>query len=324
MTPERGPSIEFGTSRHAPKIDAPDSSGKYDTHGQTIDVEQSREGAERFARSILESLTQDPEGTVLALEPSNIARTEQTRSLVVEELKKLIEESSDVELRELGAEREAAKPTLEYIQSHPEKKFIIPDVRGSWLIGFREQDPFTETINKWKGLLDGNEHLIGKLWAARRDELPKLLEQIHGAGIDVPPDALQPKEFGATPESQVIRQLRWMEGMKRIGDEHFPGRNLRLEAISHNLRSDYAALALLGHDISLASIDEHLGGEFRKPFERSSVRFNEDGSVHVEFKEMSRDYTAEEFAELERHIREGSAARLEEWAGEQTEGTTPA
>lgn len=101
--------------------------------------------------------------------------------------------------------------------------------------------------------------------------------------------------------------------MEKIGENHFPERSLILEGISHNIRADYTALALLDEDISVKSINRVLGGKFRSPYERSSVIFHKNGTVEIKYKNIVKQYTAEEFEDVLNHIRERAKARKKEW-----------
>ncbi len=311
MSPE-GKFFEVGVSRHAPKVE---KSGEIvDVSIQEVDRESAEQEIEQRTRFILENLEQAPTGTVLAFEPSNIKRAEQTRGLFVDKLKELLGERDDIEIVEIGESREAANQVLDRIKNGPKKKFIISDLRGTWLIGFKDDENFMPAVNEWKNKLKGDESLLGKVWAARKDEISKVAEELKIKGIDISAEEIDPKKFQTTPEEQVLRFVKWIQAMRKIGTAHFPDRSLILEGISHNLRSDYTTLALLGEDISVESINRVLGGEFRKPFERSSIIFEENGNIKIKYRDIEKSYSLDEFEEVVKSIREKLDARESEWA----------
>jgi len=311
MTPE-GKSFEVGISRHAPKVEK--TGEVIDVSTQEVDKESAEQEIEQKTRLILENLEQAPTGYVLAFEPSNVKRAEQTRGLFVDKLKELLSERDDIEIVEIGENQEAANKTFDRIKNEPEKKFIISDLRGTWLIGFKDNEDFMPAVNEWKNKLKGDESLLGKVWAAHKDEISSLAEELKTNGIDISLGGIDPKKFQTTPEEQVLRFVRWIQAMRKIGTSYFPDRSLILEGISHNLRSDYTTLALLGEDISVESINRVLGGEFRKPFERSNIIFGEDGKIKIKYREIEKSYSLDEFEEVVKSIRRRLDARKSEWA----------
>jgi hypothetical protein len=303
--------FEIGVSRHAPKVEP--EGAIVNVAEQEMDRERAAAEIEEPSRLMLENLEKAPAGAVMALEPSNIKRAEQTRGLFVDQLRQSLQGRSDIEIVELGGSREESEKALATIKSQPDKKFIISDLRGTWLIGFKEDDESLPALNKWKNKLEGDENMVGKIWAAHPDEIPVLTDELKERGFDIPGREIKPQEFQRTPEEQVRRFVRWMQAMKKIGESHFPDRPLILEGVSHNLRSDYTTLALLGEDISVESIDRVLGGNFREPFERSSVTFAADGGVRIKFRDIEKEYTAAEFAAVVGEIDDKMADRKEEW-----------
>ncbi len=312
LIPQEEKKFEVGVSRHAPKVE---KSGEIvDVSTQEVDEESAKQEIEHRTRFVLDNLEQAPTGTVLAFEPSNVKRSEQTRGLFIDKLKELLGERDDIKIVEIGENREAANKTLDRIRNEPEKKYIIADLRGTWLIGFKNDESFIPTFMAWKNKLKGDENLLGKVWAAHKDEITSVAEELGTKGIDISAGEIDPKKFQSTPEEQVLRFVKWIQAIKKIGTSYFPNRSLILEGISHNLRSDYTTLALLGEDISVESINRVLGGEFRKPFERSSIIFEENGNVKIRYREIEKSYSLEEFEEVVKSIREKLNARKNEWA----------
>lgn len=300
--------FEIGISRHAPKVE----SGRMDVENQEVDVEEAKQKIIERASFFLGNLDHAPEGTIMAFQPSNIKRTEQTRNLLVDQLKKSVR-SKDIEIVELGENKEVALELLDRIKKESKKKFIIADLRGTWLIGFRSDDFDFDVVDQWRNKLNDNEDLLGKVWAARKNELAIITEQLNQKGFDIKVEDINLKDFQSTPEDQVVRFVKWLQAMKKIGESRFPDRPLMLEGISHNLRLDYTMLSLLGEDISVESIDRILGGEFRKPLERLTITFIDDGKIRIEYRGMSKEYTQEDFDKLIRSIKEKSAIRKKEW-----------
>lgn len=173
--------------------------------------------------------------------------------------------------------------------------------------------------NKWNKRFGGDENLRGALWASHTQELPLLHQKLLEAGIEIKQGELKPAEFQHTPEEAALRQIKWMLAMKKLGEKYFPNRSLILEGISHNIRSDFASLALMDEDISLESVERVLEGKFREPFARSSVTFLADGSVKVINREVMKKYSVDEFNNLLKKIRKNSEARRKEW-GSQNKG----
>ena len=309
--------MEIGISRHAPKPQQ-EVGAVQDNMSQGIDKEQVAETIGPTVDEFITRLEQARAGSIMALEPSNVGRAEQTRGLLAEKLAEKLQERDDIKVVSLGTNEHEAELVLKEILANPGKKFILADVRGTWLLGSKEDEPMIAAANKWDKRL-GDEHLRGALWASHKEELPKLLEKLHEAGIDITLEELQPGDFKHTPEEAAMRQIKWMLAMQKIAHKYFPDRPILLEGISHHIRSDFASLALLGEDISLEAVERVLGSKFREPFARSSVSFAEDGSVKVNDRGISKEYTPEEFKELLVDIRERDNIRKKEW-GLTTEG----
>lgn len=280
---------------------------------QEVDETGAEMDLEKNARLILENLENAPVGAIMALEPSNVKRADQTRSLFINKIRELLGQREDIEIVELGENREDAEQLLSRMRQEPGKKFIIPDLRGSWLIGFKDTDVHIPETNKWKNKLHGDENLLGKVWAAHSNEINALAGELKNLGIDVTAEEINPQAFKATPELLVVRFLTWIASMRKIGESHFPNRTLILEGISHSVRSDYTTLALLGEDISVESINRVLGGEFRKPFERSKIVFGGNGKIKIAFRDKEKEYTPEEFEMVVNSIQGKLNAREVEW-----------
>ena len=268
---------------------------------------------EEKVKSILENLEHAPEGTVMALEPSNVKRANQTRELFIGKLGELLKDREDIEIVSLSENPEESEAILQTIKENPQKKYIIANLRGSWLIGFKENDQSLPIVNKWKNILKGNENLLGKVWAAQADEIPLLTKELRAEGIVINEVDVRPQEFQNTPEDQVVPFMKWLQAVEKIGQDRLPNRSLILEAISHNLRSDYTILSLLGENISVESINRVLGGEFRQPFERSSVIFNNDGSVTIKYRKIEKTYPRQEFDQIIDQVRAHGEERKKEW-----------
>ncbi len=310
---EGEPRFEMGISRHAPK---PKKGVESDIRKEEIDKDQAREAVGPKAQELLSRLNEAPVGTVMALEPSNVIRAKQTRDLLAEKLGEMLEGRRDISLVSLGETEEGAAKVLGEVRANREMKYIIADLRPTWLLGSKENEPMVAAANKWNNRFGGNENLRGSLWASHKSERPRLRQKLLETGIDVSLEELNPAEFKHTPEEAALRQIRWMQAMRKIGERYFPNRSLILEGISHNIRADFASLALMGEDISLESIDRILEGKFREPFARSSTTFLADGSVEVTNRGMTMKYDRDEFENLLKRIRQNSEIRKKEWLEE--------
>lgn len=306
-------SFEIGISRHAPKIE---KRGEIiDVMTQEVDKEAASVELTERAKSILENLEKAPDGAIMAFAPSNIRRTEQTIDIFTEKLTELLANRDDIEILSLSENSEKSISVLEKIKNNPSTKYIMVGLRGSWLIGAKEDNVSIPVINKWKNILNGDENLLGKIWATHKDEIPSIIEELKSKGINIEPEIIKPSEFKSTPEDQIIHFLKWIQAMKKIGENHFSDRPLILEGISHNLRSDYTMLSLFDEDISLESINRVLGGEFRKPFERSSIIFEKSGSIKIKYREIEKIYSSDEFENIIKKVKERRENRKREWEG---------
>ena len=83
----------------------------------------------------------------------------------------------------LGDDPQEAEKLLERMRTEPNKKFIIADIRGTWLIGI-PKEPTVQALNKWKNKFKGNEELIAMVWAAHPEELPRCVEVEHYFVLD--------------------------------------------------------------------------------------------------------------------------------------------
>lgn len=314
MSPEET-FFEVGVSRHAPKVER--SGELADVTKQEVDVAGSKHAIEAQASSFFKHLEEAPEGAIMAIQPSNVKRAEQTRDMLVEQLRRLGTGHDDITIVDLGADTKEAEKLVESIKEARNKKFIITGLRGTWLIGFKEDDKSIAAINKWKNTLRGDENLLGKVWAAHSGEIAPLITQLRQKGFDITVEDVNLEDFQSTPEDQVVRFITWLRAMKQIGESRFPGRTLMLEGISHNLRLDYTMIALLGEEISVSSIDRVLGGEFRKPLERSTVIFTNDGRVSIEYRGIHKEYLQEDLDIFLQSIKEQSVMRKQEWRNAQ-------
>lgn len=313
MNEKFGSSFEVGVSRHGPKKQAPEAE-EDGFYADQIDLEKADKESEGIIGTLVEKILEAAPGSIFAFQPSNILRAEQTRELLVAKIDEQLRESERADIVLVESRNVAGKgeELLKEIMENPEKTFVITDLKATGLLGFKESDISTQTANTWKKLFNGDEDLIGKLWAAHATELPTLSDELKKAHIEVAENDLRPEQFETTPEELSLRQIRWMETMQTIGEKYFTGRPLFLEGISHSVRSDFAILSLLGEDISVKSIQHVLEGTFRNFFERSSVAFDDHG-VRVEFRDKEKIYSKEEFSTLKKEIKAKSEARKTEW-----------
>ncbi|MFA6322511.1 MAG: hypothetical protein WCX71_03450 [Candidatus Buchananbacteria bacterium] len=306
--------FDFNVWRHAPK--EINEGGKSDTLTENLDKEQAASEIASAVDSFLVEVETMPNGSIVCLESSPIARAHETKDLFIERLRESIDgQVLEIELTEIGTAgepEEQIQQRLEYMRSQPDTKFVITNIHDTLMLGVSDRAKFLPALDKWKKITGGNENLIAKLWAARPDELPGLATQLQKNGVSTE-EQLNPSEFIVTPEERAMKQIRWMTSMQRVSQKYFPDRPFYFEGISHNMPSDFTILKLLGEDISVDSINRVLGGELRKPLERSSVKFFDDGSVMVEYRDLKKTYSAEEFNVLVKDIKEAEEKREEEW-----------
>jgi hypothetical protein len=275
--------IEFGISRHAPKEESETGKGSH-VFTQEVSVSEFTDDlVQESAAAMLERLEAAEEGTLLVIEPSNVARAEQTRQFLKSELETLLLNQEAIEMLTIGDSQEAALEMLKKIQKNSRKKFIIPDLRPTWLIGFHKEEPAIVAANIWKKKLGGDENLLGRFWALEKSEQEAFANELEKQGIKMDKDELDPSELEDTPEDQAVRFLTWMKTMIKLQKKYFPERPVILEAISHNLRADFTLLQLLGEDISQESIERVLSNTFRQPLERAAITV-EDNKIQVGYR----------------------------------------
>jgi len=303
--------IEFGVSRHASKIDKIDTTGDYKVHEQPIDTSKALEEVQRSVEILISELEKSPEGVIVALQSSMVERAAETKDLFAEELRRALEDTDTNTCIELPESSDAVEAFFKKIESQPKTKFVITNMDATSLLGFEKKDSFVPAVNKWKKIFNGDETRMAKLWACHTSEIPALHQELQAKNIQVS-ENLNPAEFIMTPEGRAARQVRWLKFMETIGKKYFPKRPLRVEAFSHNVAADFATLALLDEDISYASINELLGGNLRQPLERSSVKFS-DNSVTVQYRDLVKEYSFQEFDAVMKKIDEKAKLRQEEW-----------
>lgn len=278
-------------------------------HGEKHGEDLSEAGIEQSkikARDLLEEIEASPEGSVFYAMPSNIGRAIETRDVIETELKTAAQNIQGIEFISVqDIER------IKQAKGDKSKKYVITGIQPSTVLGFNEKTPSLSAFLKFKQAYKNNEDLVGKTWAARTSEIRKLKEEIKVKNPDLDISGINPKEFEKTPEEAALKYIRLMKRMAEITEKHFPDHPWKGLQVGHNISADFSALAMLGKDISVQSIEE-LGGKFRQFLE----------SAHFEFKEGKtmakyRDQEVEQEKDLDEIIQDlekASEERKKEWA----------
>jgi len=241
-------------------------------HGEKRGEELSEVGIEQAkekAKELLGEIKASPDGSVFYAMSSNVGRAVETRDVIETELKNLAQEEQGIEFISI---QDVEK--IKQIKGDKSKKYIITDIQPSTALGFNERTPSLPAFLKFKKTYKNNEDLIGETWAAKPEELESLKEKIRQEIPDLDVSEINPKEFEETPEEAALKYIRLMRRMAEITEKYFPDHPWKGLQIGHNLSADFAAIAMLGKDISVESV-ENLGGKFRQFLE----------SAHFEIKE---------------------------------------
>lgn len=243
---------EFEVMRHAEKT----SEGNISEQGKLDIIEKAKE--------YFKEIENYSDGTVISFMPSNVGRTQETRDIFEEELKKLLSKNSDkyqiIDVNNLE--------DIKKINKDETKKTLIVGLGQSTLIGFslKKNDKAGEEFVRRKDDFKGDEDLIGKLWAAKPEELEDIKREIEEKYKDVNLGDIKPSNFHTTPEEVAKSQLQWTMRMLKIINKHFPENEVKLFGVSHNISTDFLSMKLLGKSISASTINEW-GGKVRQYLE---------------------------------------------------------
>src|SRR3989339_2036798 len=108
--------FEVGVSRHAPKHDKPKEEG-YEVSSQEVDKEAADKEVVPVVEELLDRFRAAPEGSIMALQPSNILRALQTQELLTDKVAELLKEGEAIELVALGNDKETADKLLDRIRA---------------------------------------------------------------------------------------------------------------------------------------------------------------------------------------------------------------
>jgi len=190
------------------------------------------------------------------------------------------------------------------------KKYIVYEIQPSSLLGFNEKTPSIPAFLKYKKLYKNNEALIGETWAAKPDEIEELKEKVKQEFPDLDVSKIQPNEFKETPEEVALKYIRHMKRMDEITEKYFPGRPWKSLQVTHNFSMDFAAIAILGKDISLESIRE-LGGKLAQYLESVYWEINGEKIIaKYRDQEIEHKKTLDEIIES---LKKASEIRKSEW-----------
>ena len=285
---------------------------KFETvrHGEKQGEELSEVGIEQSkikARELLKEIKESPDGSVFYAMSSNVGRAVETRDVIETKLRILAEGEQDIEFISVQDVKK-----INQAKDDKSKKYIITGLQPSTALGFNERTPSLPAFLKFKKAYKNNEDLIGETWAAKSSELESLKEKIKQKIPDLEVSEINPKEFDETPEEAALKYIRLMKRMAEITEKYFPNHPWKGLQIGHNLFADFAALAMLGRDISVESIEE-LGGEFRQFLESAYFELK-DGKIVVKYRDQEVEQE-KDLDEIIQDLEKGSEERKKEWAG---------
>ena len=106
---------------------------------------------------------------------------------------------------------------------------------------------------------------------------------------------IKPSNFFETPEDDAEKKIRFMIKTLKIAQKYFPDNPVKIFGISHSVRSDFAAMKLLGINISAKAFEE-IGGA-RDYLESHKVTIK-DGKVIVSFRGQQNEFSVDELAKI--------------------------
>ncbi|MCK5511044.1 hypothetical protein KAI65_05930 [Candidatus Parcubacteria bacterium] len=173
------------------------------------------------------------------------------------------------------------------------RDFIVEKVKEL----FEEISEDKNTKEFWRRLDDFkfNENLIAKLWAAQPEEIDMIKQEVKEQYPEVDINDIKPSNFFETPEDDAEKKIRFMIKTLKIAQKYFPDNPVKIFGISHSVRSDFAAMKLLGINISAKAFEE-IGGA-RDYLESHKVTIK-DGKVIVSFRGQQNEFSVDELAKI--------------------------
>jgi len=283
--------------RHAPK-----------DPNQLLTVQGIQEVRDMVRNEIVPHLNQSNKGQVYAVIPSVVSRAKKTREIFEEELEALLD-NENYQMVE-GKDLESIKA---FNNAETDKKLVITNLQPQHMIGYRDSklDSWVDQFLELEKQLGVPDTLIGKLWIATSEELPQVQAEILKINPDIDLDKLNPALFNITPEQEAIEQIQWMIRILRIAEKQLPDKPVEIIAVSHNVLIDFAAIALLGRELTTENLHE-LGG-VRKFLEEHSVSIKES-KVNVSFRGQISQYSVEDLNQLTNNLKEKSEVRKASWS----------
>jgi len=283
--------------RHAPK-----------DPNQLLTVEGIQAVRDMVRDEIVPYLDQSNKGQVYAVIPSVVSRAVKTREIFEEELEaNLVGENYQMlDVKDL----ESIKA---FNNAETDKKLVITNLQPQHMIGYRDSklDSWIGQFLELEKQLGVPDTLIGKLWIATPEELPQVQAEILKINPDIDLDKLNPALFNITPEQEAIEQIQWMIRILRIAEKQLPNKPVEIIAISHNVLIDFAAIALLGRELTTENLNE-LGG-VRNFLEKHEV-FIEGNQVNVSFRGETHQYSLTDLNQLTNTLKEKSEDRKASWS----------
>lgn len=282
-------------------------------HGEKQGENLSEAGVEQTkakAKEFLDEIERAPEGTVFYIMPSIVGRAVATRDILESELNNLAQEQKSENIEFISVKN---TERIGEVKGDMSRKYVITELPPSALLGFKEKTSSIPAFLKFKKLYKNNEDLVGKTWVARPEELASLKERIKQEFPDLDIEGIDPKVFIETPEKAALKYILLMKKVAEITEKHFPGHPYKGLFVGHNLSADFAAMALLGKDISVESAEE-LGGKFRG-FLESSYFEMKDGKICFMYRDQEKEQE-KDLNEVIHQLKEASKKRNKGWGVE--------
>ncbi|TAK03881.1 histidine phosphatase family protein [Patescibacteria group bacterium] len=268
--------------------------------------EQGIEQAKKKAHELYERLKEIPAPAVIVLFSSNIGRAIDTKRTLESSLLDLVSQDGDFEAVSV---KDAEK--IDEAKTRTDKKLLITETAPQTMLGYslRKEDLADSAFQKWRSLYK-DESIVGKIWTARKEEIPALKEELRRTHPDIDPSTINPAEFIQTPEEYAFLAVDYVERMDQLSKKHFPDRPTHLVSVSHNYFSDWLTLMAMGKSINVESINE-LGGTYRDFVESSHLDVG-NGELWVDYR-GKQAHTPMTIQDVRKKLEKSMKEREKEW-----------
>lgn len=265
---------------------------------------EGKEMARKKAREIYERIKALPEGTVVHITPSSIDRAEDTRRIIEEELKSLVEPIDSIYFFSVH-DREGIADTAKVM----ERKIVITDIQPQSIIGFSSETEYIPAWKKYGEVFKGDDQKLMRAWAATIEELSSSSSEF--ANEKAQTVNIDPSEFIQTPEEEAIKYLRLSKRLGEITKKHFPGHPFWSIQVGHGV-ADFATLALMGKEITASNLTKLNGEESRKFLESAGMSILENGEIAVNYRDEKINIS-KTFEQIIVDLKKASQIRRETW-----------